>query len=154
MNERKYVTRIYSRQFFFGYRNFRLPMSTMWNTCSSRCHVTRFCCTLLILFQLVSLAECFDLFGKKKRERLRAQAEALRRSKLVIIFGFEINKIFCYVLTLALAAGIGCYFLYRKSTKNLRGNRPAIDGTLDVVVVGCGLPKKVGTSVSYCVHLI
>ena len=106
--------------------------------------MTRFHCAFLLIFQLLHVVESFDLFGNKKRERLRVQAEALRRSKVVIIFGFEINKILCYVLTLVIAAGIGGYSLYKKSTKNPRGNRPAADGTLDVVVVGCGLPKKIG----------
>jgi len=110
----------------------------------ARDFLTRLCFTLLLTLQLLLAAEAFDPFGRKKRERQRAEAEALRLSKLVVIFGLEINKTLFYIVTLLVAAGIGGFLLNSQKlvVKKQRGNRPDTDGTLDVVVVGCGLPKK------------
>ena len=126
----------------------------------ARDFLTRLCFTLLLTLQLLLAAEAFDPFGRKKRERQRAEAEALRLSKLVVIFGLEINKTLFYIVTLLVAAGIGGFLLNSQKLvlKKQRGNRPDTDGTLDVVVVGCGLPKKVGQRFyhfcsSWIVHL-
>lgn len=110
----------------------------------ARDFLTRLCFTLLLTLQLLLAAEAFDPFGRKKRERQRAEAEALRLSKLVVLFGLEINKTLFYIVTLLVAAGIGGFLLNSQKlvVKKQRGNRPDTDGTLDVVVVGCGLPKK------------
>jgi len=122
-------------------------IKTFMNICTlqmARDFLTRLCFTLLLTLQLLLAAEAFDPFGRKKRERQRAEAEALRLSKLVVIFGLEINKTLFYIVTLLVAAGIGGFLLNSQKlvVKKQRGNRPDTDGTLDVVVVGCGLPKK------------
>jgi len=122
-------------------------IKTFMNICTlqmARDFLTRLCFTLLLTLQLLLAAEAFDPFGRKKRERQRAEAEALRLSKLVVIFGLEINKTLFYIVTLLVAAGIGGFLLNSQKLvlKKQRGNRPDTDGTLDVVVVGCGLPKK------------
>lgn len=124
-----------------------MVIKTFMNICTlqmARDFLTRLCFTLLLTLQLLLAAEAFDPFGRKKRERQRAEAEALRLSKLVVLFGLEINKTLFYIVTLLVAAGIGGFLLNSQKlvVKKQRGNRPDTDGTLDVVVVGCGLPKK------------
>lgn len=118
---------------------------TMWTLQIGKSYFTKICVFLLLVLQLLVATEAFDPFGRKKRARERAKAEALRLSKLVVIFGVEINKVLFYTVTFLIAAGIGAYFILLRTekTKRPRGNRPDADGTLDVVVIGTGMPKKV-----------
>ena len=102
----------------------------------------------LQLFLLLS--QCFlvadALFGNKKRKQREAELlakqlaeEATRRQRMYILAG-----------CVAAVIGIGTLVLFADKLgislpwkpKKKKGNRPGAKGTVDVVVVGCGLPKK------------
>ncbi|KAI2499665.1 hypothetical protein MHU86_14846 [Fragilaria crotonensis] len=107
---------------------------------ASRIGALRVLMTLLILL----FHESDALFGSKRRERERQEREeAERLAKLVFIFGFGVSKTLFYILTSVAAVTIAVILLgTHGGASRKRGNRPDAEGTLDVVVVGCGLPKK------------
>jgi predicted dehydrogenase len=105
----------------------------------TRVSTLRVLLTLLIVLQYY----CEALFGRKRREKERKEREeAERLAKLVVIFGHELSKTTFYILTSVVAVGIAFLLLGTQGISKKRGNRPDVEGTLDVVVVGCGLPKK------------
>lgn len=82
------------------------------------------------------------LFGNKKRKQREAELlakklaeEAARRQKICFAIAFIV----------VVLVGIGSYIYFEGPLgirKGKKGNRPGVEGTVDVVVVGCGLPKK------------
>ena len=121
------------------------------HTSISRVSALRVVLTLLIILS----SECNAQFGRKKRAQAKKEAEleTERLSKLVVIFGlFGVSKSVFYSLTSFVAIGGVAVFLLLPAAgggreggvprKEQRGNRPDVEGTLDVVIVGCGLPKK------------
>jgi predicted dehydrogenase len=99
-----------------------------------------------LTFFIVLLHGCNAFFGQKRRreERERKEREeAERLAKLVILFGKEIPKTTFYVLTSIVALLIALILIYPfEQGSKKRGNRPDSDDTVDVIVIGCGLPKK------------
>ena len=99
---------------------------------------------VIVTLIIVLLHECDALFGRKRREReQKEREEAERLSKLVFIFGFGVSKSVFYIITSVVAVAIAFLLLgTHGGGSRKRGNRPDAEGTLDVVLVGCGLPKK------------
>jgi hypothetical protein len=82
--------------------------------------------------------------GNKRRKQREAEllakklaAEAAARQQKIYIAVACVTVILVGIASLILFSGI---FGIRKVKKS--GNRPGSSGTVDVVVVGCGLPKK------------
>lgn len=105
------------------------------------------CVIIFILLGAVISADAFFGRSKKKQEEAelaaqRAAEEAARRAKMVVLGGKEFEKKWMYVLCSGLfAAALSVNFHQNWGSKKKKGNN-FVDGTLDVVLVGCGLPKK------------
>ena len=116
-------------------------------------------CTLF-LFRVSILLHCLCsvlAWGKNKRkarlEAERASIEAARLSKLVVIFGMEFDKTSFYaaVSTLIVLLIALCIQVRSRGKPTQKKRVPSSEGRddhveedkfLDVVIVGCGLPKK------------
>jgi len=84
------------------------------------------------------------LFGNKRRKQREAEllakklaAEAAARQQKIYIAAACVTVILVGIVSLILFSGMFGFGKVKKS-----GNRPDSKGTVDVVVVGCGLPKK------------
>ena len=102
-----------------------------------------------------------DIFGIKKRRRIKEQIKRKkqRHENLIIINGIEIiekKKFYgysTYVITSSVAIillitmssylfGNGLFGIGKRKYHRNRGNIHKKKGVIDVVVIGCGLPKK------------
>jgi hypothetical protein len=106
----------------------------------TRVSTSRVLLTLLIVLQYYCAKLSLVANVAKRSEKREKKLNVL--AKLVVIFGHELSKTTFYMLTSVVAVGIAFLLLGTQGISKKRGNRPDVEGTLDVVVVGCGLPKK------------
>jgi hypothetical protein len=103
-----------------------------------------------VIFLLQELVMVEAQFGRRRRRDARLLAERFAFEQKAIEemcakwFSFcGVNKFHVIAACAVIVTMIVRVLLSPKSPpKRLRGNRPDKYGTLDVVVVGCGLPKK------------
>jgi hypothetical protein len=126
------MQRQYSPHHVVG-RSLRLRSSATWSL-------------IWILYCLCCLfpASVEALFGNKRRKQREAEllakklaAEAAARQQKIYIAAACVTVILVGIVSLILFSGMFGFGKVKKS-----GNRPDSKGTVDVVVVGCGLPKK------------
>jgi hypothetical protein len=103
-----------------------------------------------VIFLLQELVMVEAQFGRRRRREARLLAERFSAEQKAIEemcakwFSFcGVNKFHVIAACTVIVAMIVRVLLSTNSPpKRFRGNRPDKYGTLDVVVVGCGLPKK------------
>lgn len=106
-----------------------------------------------IVWSMIWIACCINfflpsgvdaLFGSKRKKQREAEllakklaAEAAARQHKIYVAVACVTVILVGIVSIILFSGM---LVTGKGKK--RGNRPDVKGTVDVVVVGCGLPKK------------
>uniref|UniRef100_A0A7S4K6K3 Gfo/Idh/MocA-like oxidoreductase N-terminal domain-containing protein n=1 Tax=Odontella aurita TaxID=265563 RepID=A0A7S4K6K3_9STRA len=108
---------------------------------------SRYIIIFIILGAIISADAILGRKKKKKKQEAefaaqKAAEETARKEKVIVLGGKDFEKKSVYVLGCGtfLALSVG-FFLSSGIKKKKRGNND-VDGTLDVVIVGCGLPKK------------